>query len=159
MTWLGYSRIMAFLPAEVPFALTMNIILLFCVALEPYLFYVLVNASAIEIAKASSSLYALDDGVMFLVLAALSFLVQKQEKSGTKQGRMHPVVLQRFKRNMFAQSLVGAIYVMSALPFFFYLLPSGLGVLRFDMWYSAFVFFVPALIGRRTKTNATSQGG
>src|SRR5579864_6928371 len=41
MTWLAYSRTMAVLPAEVPFALIVNLALLFVVAIEPYLFYVL----------------------------------------------------------------------------------------------------------------------
>jgi hypothetical protein len=36
--WSGYTRIMILLPAEVRGTFILNIVLLFCVAIEPYLF-------------------------------------------------------------------------------------------------------------------------
>jgi len=38
--WVGYTRIMAVLAGEGGSVFALNLILLFCVALEPYLFYV-----------------------------------------------------------------------------------------------------------------------
>ncbi|MFI5420984.1 MAG: hypothetical protein ACHQ1H_08460, partial [Nitrososphaerales archaeon] len=59
MIWLGYSRIMSVLPIEVPSALFLNIVLLFCVAIEPYLLYELFTKSNIAIvADFTSSVYA-----------------------------------------------------------------------------------------------------
>jgi hypothetical protein len=53
MVWLGYSRTMAVLPIEVPFALAANLVLLFLVAIEPYLFFVLVLSKTPGLADAS----------------------------------------------------------------------------------------------------------
>jgi len=43
LTWLGYSRTMAVLPIDASSALLANLVLLFLVAIEPYLFYVLTS--------------------------------------------------------------------------------------------------------------------
>src|SRR5271169_3017147 len=67
LTWLGYSRTMAVLPEEAPFALFANLVLLFVVALEPYLFYVLESAQTADLANSASVAYALDlAGLFFL---------------------------------------------------------------------------------------------
>jgi hypothetical protein len=44
-SWVGYTRTMAVLPVEVQGAFILNIVLLLCVILEPYLFYVLQSPS------------------------------------------------------------------------------------------------------------------
>src|ERR1700722_908550 len=44
-TWLGYSRTMAVLSSETPHTLYLNLFLLFLVAVEPSLFYVLVSST------------------------------------------------------------------------------------------------------------------
>jgi len=49
VTWLGYSRTMAVLPSETPNALFLNLLLLFLVAIEPYLFYVMVSAHPFQL--------------------------------------------------------------------------------------------------------------
>ena len=101
MTWVGYSRTMTVLPVDVSFVLLLNL-LLFCVALEPYLFFILESVDSLDLLNSESIAYALDVGVMFLLLAALALLVVKEEqKSGSAGGhpRLHPVVLRRFRRN------------------------------------------------------------
>jgi hypothetical protein len=62
MTWLGYSRTMAVLPVEAPFALLANLALFFMVAIEPYLFYVMTSVQTPGLADAASVAYAIDVG-------------------------------------------------------------------------------------------------
>ncbi|MGI0085639.1 MAG: hypothetical protein ACREBQ_11210, partial [Nitrososphaerales archaeon] len=78
---------------------------------------------------------------MFLVLATLARLLVKEEKYlGKERHRVHPDVLKRFKRVMIFEYVVGAIFITSALPIFW--IPTPIGALRFDLWYSSFVMFV-----------------
>ena len=140
MTWVGYSRTMAVLPVEVPFALLVNLLLLFTVALEPYLFFILELAQTLDLLNSESIAYALDVGIMFLLLAALALMVVKEErKTGSDGGlpRLRPVVLRRFRRVMKAEGIAGAIFIVSALPIFWTMTP--IGYLRFTLWYSSFV--------------------
>ena len=118
MTWVGYSRTMAVLPVEVPFTLLLNLLLLFCVALEPYLFFILAPVDSLDLLNTESIAYALDVGAMFLLLAALALLVVKEEHkpgSGGGHPRLHPVMLRRFRWVMKAETIVGAIFIVSAL--------------------------------------------
>jgi len=136
-TWIGYTRTFAVLPTEAPFALPLNLGLLFCVALEPYLFYVVITTKTVELADPASIAYGLDAGLMFLFLAGLGYLVVKQGKSRREDNRLHPVVLNRFRRFMKLQAIVGGIYIASALPIFW--IDTPIGPPRFLLWSSPFV--------------------
>jgi uncharacterized membrane protein len=151
MIWLGYSRTMSVLPGEVPSALYVNLTLLFCVALAPYLFYVLQSSPSDDVLNAGSIAYALDVGGMFLLLAALARLVIKEEEKARSIGRslIHPVVVRRFKAIMRAEMIVGLLFAISALPVFWVNTP--VGFLRFIFWYSAFVIFGFTRFYGRTK--------
>jgi hypothetical protein len=139
MIWLGYSRTMSVLPIEVPSALFLNIALLFCVAIEPYLLYVLFTQSnTTVIADYTSSAYAIDIGATFLIQAGLTRLVIK-ENSGKEGSHIHPMIVARFKGVLKIEYLVAGIFLASALPIFWVNTP--LGMLRFILWYSSFVFF------------------
>jgi len=152
MTWLGYSRTMAVLPVEAPFALHTNIALLFVVAIEPYLLYVLTSSQSPGLADASSVAYALDVGGMFFMQGALARMVVKQEKAGSHGQRpLHPVVLARFKRVMKLDTVVGLAFVVSALPVFWVETP--IGFLRFYLWSSSFLF----LAGRVPRGSAGKE--
>ncbi len=164
MTWVGYSRTMTVLPVEVPFALLLNLLLLFCVALEPYLFFNLVSVSvdSLDLLNSESIAYALDVGVMFLLLAALALMVVKEERrTGSDRGhlRLHPLVLRRFRRVMKAQAIVGAIFIVSALPIFWTMTP--IGYLRFTLWYSSFVILPAGTLRsvREKGHNGTAPSG
>ena len=148
MTWLGYSRTMAVLPAEVPLAIYANLLLLFTVALEPYLFYVIQSVQDIDLVNVASAAYALDVGGMFFLLAALAYLVIKGERNLWEgRQRLHPLVLARFRRSMKMLVIVGAVFVLSALPIFWVKTP--IGYLRFYMWSSSAVTFVLGRAPRR----------
>jgi hypothetical protein len=45
MIWPGYTRTVAFLPMETEGIFFLNIVLLFAVALEPFLFYAVISQS------------------------------------------------------------------------------------------------------------------
>lgn len=159
LTWLGYSRTTAVLPDEVPFALFSNIFLLFVVALEPYLFYVLINAQSAGLADAASVAYGLDVGGMFLMQAALASLVLKEQSDRTVPAAdqsarrpLHPVTLARFRVVARSNFLVGLVFVASALPIFW--IDTPIGYLRFYLWSSSFVLLYPLFRyrGRRTRT-------
>ena len=130
-----YNR--PFFQTETPYSLSLNLGLLFCVALEPYLFYVVVTSKTFELADPASIAYAFDAGLMFLLLAGLGYLVIKQGKSREGDYRLHPVVLNRFRRLMRLQAIVGGIYLASALPIFW--IDTPIGPLRFLLWSSPFI--------------------
>src|SRR5579872_2989514 len=152
MTWLGYSRTISLLPTEVPFAIFLNIALLFCVAIEPYLLYVLFTFdTSLEISYYSSIAYALDIGTMFFILAGLARLVIRENSEG-KRPQVHPEIIARFKRVVKYDYVIGGIFLASALPIFWVETP--LGYLRFLLWYSSFAFF---FLRRRPKAAPISQ--
>ncbi len=110
--------------------------------------------------NSGSMAYALDVSVMFLLLAALALMVGNEErKTGSYGGhpRLHPVVLRRFRRVMKAQAIVGAIFVVSALPIFWTMTP--IGYLRFTLWYSSFVILPAVTLRsvREKRRNGTAQ--
>ena len=120
MTWLLFSRTISVLPVEVPSALFLNLALLFCVALEPYLFYLLMNGATQNLLYYTSIGYALDVGIMYVILATLASLVLKQERAGMigQRPKLHPIVLKRFRHMMIAECAAGALFLVSATPVF-----------------------------------------
>jgi uncharacterized membrane protein len=158
ITWLMFSRIMSVLPSEVPSVLFLNLILLFCVALEPYLFYMLMNGAAQNLLGFTSVGYALDVGFIFVVLATLASFVLKQERVDREDGRsrLHPNLLQTFKHMMIEEYIVAALFLVSALPVFW--VPTPVGHLRFVFWYSSFV--IPLIAhGVTHRKSANSEKG
>lgn len=147
--WVGYTRIMAVLPGEGGSTFALNLVLLFCVALEPYLFYVLQSNPSQDLTFLywASVGYALDVGGMLVVLASMIYLIVRGR---SKDLDLHPVTLRRFRIFMYSYLLTGGVYLVSALPIFWVETP--IGFLRFDLWYSAFAFFLVAFASRRVST-------
>jgi len=149
LTWLGYSRTMAVLPADVPYALATNIVLLFLVALEPYLFYVLQSVQSLDLLDAASAAYALDVGGMFFMLATLSQLMVREDKARSHgQQRLTPELLTRFRRFAKADAVIGLVFFASALPIFWIDTPAGF--LRFYMWGSSLLVLGVSVASRRS---------
>lgn len=148
MTWLGYSRTMAVLPVEVPFALLANLVLLFVVALEPYLLYEFFTVQAAGLQDATSIAYALDVGGMFFMQAALNFMVVREERFPLHgQKPLHQVVLGRFQRVAKLDTIIGIIFFVSALPIFWVNTP--VGYLRPYLWSSSFFILSLGMVRRR----------
>jgi len=142
LTWLLYSQTMSVISSEVSSTLFLNLVLLFCVALEPYFFYMIMNGTYQNLVSFTSVGYALDVGFMFIILGTLASFVSKQEKAleQEQKPKLHPNVLQRFKHMMISEYIVGALFLISAPPIFW--VPTPLGHLRFIFWYSSFLVFL-----------------
>jgi uncharacterized membrane protein len=148
LTWLGYSRTMSVLRDETPLALFTNLVLLFFVALEPYLFYVLQSVQPSGLLDAASVAEGLDLAGLFLMQAVLAYLVVKQGTAGSveRQG-VRPDVVVRFRRTMRLDVIVAAILATSTLPFFWVNTPFD--YLRFILWYATFaVYFAGRAVNR-----------
>jgi len=145
-SWVGYTRTMTVLPVEVQGAFIINIVLLLCVALEPYLFYVLFQTppeNDVLLYWASIG-YAVDVGAIFLMLAGLCYILIQESKRPETELKVHPSVVDRFRLSMRVQSIIGGIFLISALPFFWVQTP--VGYLRFFFWDAsipAFMFWIP----------------
>lgn len=144
--WSGYTAVMTALPFEVRGTFLLNILLLFCVAVEPYLFYVQSEAQLPFLAF-SASVYALDVGATLFTLSGLERMLLREEKKGGS--RLPAQRLRRFGRSSVALSIGGVVFVVSALPVFWIHVPLG-GYLRFDMWYVVIgLLLVAPRLGRR----------
>ncbi len=144
--WLGYARIMAVMPQGTGGALPLNMVLLFCVVLEPYLFFVLQSRPGdFSFLEWASFGYALDVGAMFLILAGLILLILK--RIDRKELKLHSVLSERFRIAMYLYIFVGGAYLLSALPFFW--VDTPVGPLRFVLWYSPFAFIFLGVFNRR----------
>jgi uncharacterized membrane protein len=152
-SWYLYSRIMAVLPVEVGGALVLNLVLLLCVALEPYTLYVLDSSQNLSLLEWSSFTYAVDLGLIYLVLAGLARIFLTEAKRPQTELRIHPSVINGIRRTMWAEIYLGGVFAVSALPFFW--TQTSIGYLRFDIWYlsfgTGFMWF------RRRKQDAKTQ--
>ena len=77
--WRAYSNIMSALPVETGALINLNVFLLFLVSIEPYLYYqilVFTNENWNEV----SMLFALDLGLMYLILAFFFHNLANEEK-------------------------------------------------------------------------------
>ena len=140
ITWLSFSRTMSALPIEVPSTLFLNLILLFCVSLEPYLFYMIMNNATQNLLSFTSVGYALDVGFMFVILGTLASSVLKENRrleGEYLRPRLDAKALLTFRRMMIVEYAVGALFLVSAAPIFWIQTP--IGHLRFVLWYLSFL--------------------
>jgi uncharacterized membrane protein len=137
-SWFLYSRIMSILPVEVRGALVLNLVLLLCVALEPYSLYVLDSSQSqnISLLEWSSFTYAVDVGLIYLVLAGLARIFLIEVGRPETELRIHPSIIEGVRRTMRVEVFLGGVFAVSALPFFWVL--TSIGYLRFDIWYLSF---------------------
>jgi uncharacterized membrane protein len=139
--WNRYTTIVSAVPVETAGMIRLNMLLLFFVAIEPYLFNLLTRSTIGELV---SAYYAVDLGGMNLVLAYFAHLLVT-----TKKNPLPPEELHRFRvsRNIFI--LVGLMFLVSASPGLW--IPSLLGEpLRVLIWVLAFpVIWVSRLLGKQ----------
>jgi uncharacterized membrane protein len=153
--WLGYTRIIGILPVETQGTVFLNLGLLFCVALEPFLYYVLFSTSATSdptFLDFASSAFGLDTGAMMALLSSMMYLVVRQEEHGGVR-RLRPIGLRNFKVSMVSQIVGAAIFLASTLEVFWVQVPN-LGYLRFLLWYVALgTFFASRAFARKGAQN------
>ena len=142
MVWLSFSETMRYLSTEISSVVLLNLMLFFCVVLEPYLFYTLETSQG-QLLIVTSDAFALDMGLMFFVVGTLALIVEKEAK------RYHPnyhsddlTILQQM---VYPRYILAALFLLSVDPFLWVSTPlaAPLNHLRVVLWISSLaVFFV-----------------
>jgi Endosomal/lysosomal potassium channel TMEM175 len=130
--WLGYTNIMSVLPIEDAAALNLNLVLLFLVSVEPYLFYLNItfDLSTHELfLNYSSILYALDMAGLMLILALFTQRLTKEER-----GLLPDESLNRFRRVRDVLYLSATLFAITVLPPFWTLKLFNQPI-RFYFWF------------------------
>jgi uncharacterized membrane protein len=108
--WQLYSAITSILPTETPGLASLNIVLLFLVSIEPYVFSQLGGTGSFP--NAVSEVYALDIGFMFLILAFFNHALAREERN------LYPKAsLKNYGRTRDICLLEATIFIASAIPF------------------------------------------
>jgi uncharacterized membrane protein len=146
--WLRYTDTTSVLPIETPVTRTLNILLLFLVALEPYLFNLIGGTSGLS-GNTASIAYAVDIGAIYAILASFSNILASQ-----KRGLVEPSMIRKYRVIRDLQILVAAIFWISILPQFSTpVLTFGTVHLfaRYFLWATTLVFSRGTLILRRLR--------
>jgi len=135
--WNRYTAIATTVPVESAAMVRLNMLLLFLVALEPYLFNLLMarEGPAAALGQGVSALYALDIGGMNLVLAYFTHVLASEEEALVPRE-----AIGRFKNARNALLVVSLLFVVSALPFFWTVSYQGTQ-LKFVLW----ILSIPAI--------------
>jgi hypothetical protein len=130
--WLGYTNIMSVLPIEDSTTVTLNLVMLFLVSIEPYLFYLNITFDLLAhevFLNSSSILYALDMTGLMLILALFTQQLAQEER-----GLLPKDSLVRYKRVRNILFLSAALFAITVLPIFwtFKLMSEPI---RFYFWF------------------------
>ncbi len=123
---------MSVLTFESSSALLLNITLLFCVVLEPFLYYVLETAPS-SFLDSWSIAFALDMGVIMGLLSGMMYLAVRQVKH-SDASKLVASSIRRFKTLMISQAIVSALFFASISNIFWVPVPIA-AYLRFLLWY------------------------
>jgi uncharacterized membrane protein len=137
--WYSYTRTMAFLRVETDRLVAFNILLLFLVSIEPFLFNQLIN-STMSLVENSSIVYAFDLGGLFAIQAFFANSILSDKNKPEQIIRAF-----RLRRNTL---LIGmTLFFISVLPIFWTLtiqVNSNFGIpLRLILWIST--LFMPSI--------------
>jgi uncharacterized membrane protein len=110
--WQSYSSVTSILPSETAGLTDLNVLLLFGVSVEPYLFNELFSVKG-SISSTVSGVYSIDLAAMFLILAFFNQPLAKEEKKIVSEN-----LLSRYKlaRNIYLVNV--AILAISTAPIF-----------------------------------------
>ena len=114
--WYRYASIMKVLPFETSSLVILNMLLLFLVAIEPYLLNVSTSATqntVQAIRNPVSQLYAIDFGSIYIILAYFLLQLIHQERKPHNENS-----LRRYKENLAFSLVLASVFFISALPFF-----------------------------------------
>jgi uncharacterized membrane protein len=133
--WFRFTEIMSVLPVQTAVTRILNTMLLFLVALEPYLFnvlslFVIPQQSSTGLYDVTSSVYALDIGAIYGILALFTHILTTEERK-----LVAPDLLRRYKLSRNLEILVAIIFLVSAIPQLFTL------SLRYYVWASTFFVY------------------
>ncbi len=149
--WFRFTEIMSVLPVETTGTRVLNTVLLFLVALEPYLFNSLgaffVTSQSSPFDDVASTLYALDIGAIYGILALFTNILATEERK-----LVAPDLLRKYRLSRNLEILVAIFFFASAIPIFWTL------NLRYLIWATTFFVFRGGTIVRGLrKQSHTSQ--
>jgi hypothetical protein len=132
--WLRYTRIMSVFPLESRRVLNLNIALLLCVSVEPFLFNIVRNTPTGvtdpgAYGDASSMLYALDLGGMFGIIGGFTLTLASDERKLIPRELMT-----QYKIEGASAVACGLIFAISALPIFWSITLSNGEAIRYYIW-------------------------
>lgn len=131
--WNRYTTTMSVMPVETAVLVRLNMLLLFLVAIEPFLFNLLIiRGLGSVIGPAVSECYSFDIAGMNIILAYFTHVVALEEKNLIPRE-----LIRRFKVTRNVLILSSAIFLYSALPAFWTVTFAGLPV-RIILWISTF---------------------
>lgn len=110
--WRAYSRATSLLPIETGRMVQMNVVLLFCVSIEPFLFNELFATQG-ELNNSVSSTFAVDMALLFFVLTFFIHTLVDEEKQLVPKPS-----LARYRTERTRTLAVGLLFMISVLPFF-----------------------------------------
>ncbi|MFI5450063.1 MAG: TMEM175 family protein [Candidatus Bathyarchaeia archaeon] len=135
--WMSYTSVMSVLPLEDETTIVLNLLLLFLVSIEPYLFWlnatyasdVLKGAVATSLLNSASMFYAVNMAGLMLILALFTHQLTSEEK------RLVPREVSRRYRHVRNTLLVSAgIFALTVLPIFWSVSIMGTPI-RFYVWF------------------------
>jgi len=126
---------MSVLPVQTTWTRVLNTILLLLVALEPYLFNILPfflspPQTFSELYDVTSSIYALDIGAIYGILALFTHILASEERK-----RVAPDLLRKYKLSRNLEIVVAIIFLVSAIPQVWVL------NVRYTIWASTFFVY------------------
>jgi len=114
--WTRYTNLMDVLPIETRGTMILNLVLLFCVSLEPYLLNQIDTNLMEQVSSLldySSFLYAIDMAAMMFILAVLTHQLTTEERGLTPSESMR-----RYKRLRNYTLIWSVLFLLTALPQF-----------------------------------------
>ena len=130
--WWGTSDIMSKIDQDKPRTIFLNILLLFFVAIEPYLLNIL-NTS-VQLFPLSSTLYGIDMAFLMGVSAVLSHILIKENGPVLSDKQ-----LRHFKIGRNNQFICAGLFLFSILPWFLELTIAGISA-RVFIWFATLAF-------------------
>jgi uncharacterized membrane protein len=133
--WFRFTEIMSVLPVETGGTRVLNTVLLFLVALEPYLFnnlgsFFVTGQISGPIEDVASTIYALDIGAIYGILAMFTNILATEDRK-----LVAPDLLRKYKSSRNLEIAVATIFLVSAIPEFWTL------NLRYFFWATTFFVF------------------
>jgi hypothetical protein len=114
--WLSYTNIMSVLPMEDSTTVTLNLVLLFLVSIEPYLFYLNITFDLLTheiFLNYASIMYALDMTGLMLILALFTHQLTTEERGLVPKDSLAKYT--RVRNTLFVSA---ALFAITMLPVF-----------------------------------------
>jgi uncharacterized membrane protein len=142
--WNRYTATTSVMPVETPLMVRLNMALLFLVAIEPFLFEVMiVNGFAKAVGAEASLYYGIDIGAMNLVLAYFTHLLAQEERKLIPRE-----MIGRYKATRDNLILGAAIFLASDFPLYAAIDVGGLA-LRVILWILVLpMLWLPRVFGK-----------